>query len=809
MFFIACSSPTESENSESDDQSAVWVQKESMPTARWAHASCELNGKIYAIGGSNTTDDDAFKTLEVYDPVLNTWTSKTDMRTIRAHFATYVLNGKVYAVGGGGSFYSGSNNAIEEYDPATDTWTEKNNMPRARMGHTASVVNGKVYIIGGADASEMPIAEVDIYDPATNTWTTGANIPTPRYNLAVAVLNEKIYAMGGHISSPWVGLYTVEEYNPATNMWTTKAPMGTGRRYFMACALSGKIYVFGGSVGYDIPTILSSVEEYDPVTDTWTPKTGMPSDLGAASAASFDGKIYISGGSPIYGPSVTDIMYEYEPGLDSSNNQTVTDIDGNIYKTVTVGEQVWIDENLKVTHFRNGDAIENVTNNTEWSNLSSGAYCSYDNDNNNVNIYGLLYNWYAVNDNRNIAPTGWHVPTDEEWKQLEMYLGMSQSEADGIGLRGTDEGGKLKEAGTTHWNSPNTGATNSSGFSAFPRGNRHFNGSYIYYGVAAYLWSATEGSSGHAWLRYLDNVKSNIGRYDYDKRSGFSVRCIKGEVAQNNTIPTASFTNEDESSALEVRWDWENDGTYDTNYSITKTATYQYNTVGTYTVKLEVKDTEGLTNTTTVQIIVSSGGGNVYQTVQIGNQIWMAENLKTTHYSNGDAIPNVTDNTEWSNLTTGAYCSYNNNDSNINTYGLLYNWYAVNDSRNIAPEGWHIPTDEEWKQLEMFLGMSQGWADAIGSRGTDEGGKLKEAGTTHWSSPNTGATNSSGFSSVPGGSRHYGGACYDYGYTAYFWSTTEYSSNTALYRALGYLRSDVGRHNNDKRSGFSVRCIKD
>lgn len=149
--------------------------------------------------------------------------------------------------------------------------------------------------------------------------------------------------------------------------------------------------------------------------------------------------------------------------------------------------------------------------------------------------------------------------------------------------------------------------------------------------------------------------------------------------------------------------------------------------------------------------------GNVYQIVTIGTQVWMAENLKVTHYRNGDVIPNVTDGPTWAGLTTGAYCEYDNNVASVATYGRLYNWYAAVDTRNIAPDGWHVPSDEEWKQLETYLGMSQAEADAIGLRGSDEGGMLKETGTSHWDSPNTGATNESGFTALPGGHRRYGG----------------------------------------------------
>lgn len=144
--------------------------------------------------------------------------------------------------------------------------------------------------------------------------------------------------------------------------------------------------------------------------------------------------------------------------------------------------------------------------------------------------------------------------------------------------------------------------------------------------------------------------------------------------------------------------------------------------------------------------------GNIYQTIKIGTQWWMAENLKVTHYRNGDSIPNVTDETAWSNLTTGAYGNYNNDDDISNTYANLYNWYAVNDSRNIAPIGWHIPTDAEWQTLVDYLG-----GESVA------GSKMKETGTEHWRSPNVGTTNESGFSALPGDYRGISGKYYSVG----------------------------------------------
>ena len=213
--------------------------------------------------------------------------------------------------------------------------------------------------------------------------------------------------------------------------------------------------------------------------------------------------------------------------VDSKNEVTVKDIDGNIYQTIQLGDQVWMTENLKVTHYRNGDAIPNVTENAEWTNLTAGAYCEYDNDASHTATYGRLYNWYAVHDGREIAPTGWHVPTDEDWKTLEMTLGMNQLEVNDTQDRGTDEGGKLKEMGTTHWQSPNTGATNESGFTALPGGFRNFNGIFYSLGSYAIFWSATESSALHAWFRSLAFDNSSVHRYYDKKQDGFSVRLLR------------------------------------------------------------------------------------------------------------------------------------------------------------------------------------------------------------------------------------------------------------------------------------------
>jgi len=207
--------------------------------------------------------------------------------------------------------------------------------------------------------------------------------------------------------------------------------------------------------------------------------------------------------------------------------KTVTDIDGNVYNTIRIGNQLWTMENLKVTRYRNGDPIFNLTDNNTLEDPSAGALCAYDNDTNNVAIYGYLYNGFAVEDSRNLAPKGWHVPTDEEWKVLEMHLGMSQSVVDEKDYRGTDEGGQLKETGTVHWNSPNTGATNESKFSALPGGYRYdYDGAFGGLNTNAGFWNSTEENSTHLGYRYLAYDRSNNLRSTRDKACWFSVRLI-------------------------------------------------------------------------------------------------------------------------------------------------------------------------------------------------------------------------------------------------------------------------------------------
>ena len=210
------------------------------------------------------------------------------------------------------------------------------------------------------------------------------------------------------------------------------------------------------------------------------------------------------------------------------------------------------------------------------------------------------------------------------------------------------------------------------------------------------------------------------------------------------------------------------------------------------------KKDEDDNNNDQIPATITDIDGNVYHTIIVGTQVWLVENLKVTHYLNGDPIPNVVDPTQWSNLTAGAYCNYNNADTIADTYGRLYNWQALNDIRKIAPAGWHVPSNAEWTVLENYLGGS-----------SIAGSKIKEADTIHWSSPNTGATNESGFTGLPGGNCGNNGIFSEIGRFGYWWSATENDQYNAWNRSLCFNFADLYIDNSGKNYGYSIRCLKD
>lgn len=551
---------------------------------------------------------------------------------------------------------------------------------------------------------------------------------------------------------------------------------------------------------------------------------------------------------------------------------TLTDIDGNVYNTVQIGNQCWMKENLKTTKYADGTSISHGSSTSSYDT----PYWYYPNNNSsNKPTYGLLYNWKAMMNNasssasnpsgvQGICPTGWHVPSYAEWTQLTDYVS-SQSQW----VCGNSNSYIAKAlAGTTGWDSStNTCAVgntpsnnNATGFSALPAGNN-----IDYFGYCAYFWSTTQNDSSNAYNRYLYYSNAKISSYDYYKSTGYSVRCVRNEggssTAQLPTVTTSAANNITANSAtcggnitsdggaivtaLGVCWSTSYNPTVSNSHTsdgsgIGGTGIFTSNLTGltagtTYYVRAYATNSAGtaygseksFTTFDTPQdgqpcpgtATLTDYDGNVYNTVLIGNQCWMKENLRTTKYADGTTL---TQGNEQS--YTVAYWYYpNNNPSNKTTYGLLYNWKAVmrnsssstsnpSDVQGICPMGWHVPSDAEWTQLTNYVSSQSQFV--CGDNNTYIAKAL--ASTIGWGDATDicavgnaqNENNATIFSIFPSG-WYYGnyGAMSNY---AFYWSTTESNSNDVWIRMLYKGTAYVGRNGNYyKCRGLSIRCVKD
>ncbi|MBN1185565.1 MAG: family 16 glycosylhydrolase [Bacteroidales bacterium] len=527
---------------------------------------------------------------------------------------------------------------------------------------------------------------------------------------------------------------------------------------------------------------------------------------------------------------------------------TVSDIEGNIYNTIKIGSQWWMAENLKTTKDNNGTSIPLVTDNNEWGNISTPGYCCYNNDATTYKeTYGALYNWYALNTGK-ICPTGWHVPTDGEWKIMEDYL-----ITNGYNYDNTTTSNKIAKAlsSTELWaSSTNPGAVGNTdypekrnviSFSALPGGSRsNTSGYFSNIGYAGFFWSATDGSTTEAWYRKVNYDNSDVYRFSTHKKTGLSIRCIKDSNSPPAlpiiiTLPVSQIKSSWAIAGGKITYDggtvimssgicWSNNKnpTIFDNITLNDSGLVSFTEFITplyantlYYLRAFATNNVGtsygdeLCFRTSVSPIIlfnpnlSYGNvfdieGNIYKTIQIGNQTWMAENLRTTKFNDGKLIPMITNDLDWSNHYTSGYCWYYNDEATYkNIYGALYNGYAVSNG-NLCPTGWHIPSDEEWTTLTDYL-VPYYYA----------GGKLKEADNIHWYPPNL-STNESGFTALPGGCRSFDGEFEYLGYIGYWWSSSyNVYSDSYRIRELIHYSQDVLRMGYPLLNGLSVRCIKD
>jgi uncharacterized protein (TIGR02145 family) len=517
------------------------------------------------------------------------------------------------------------------------------------------------------------------------------------------------------------------------------------------------------------------------------------------------------------------------------------------YKTVGIGNQCWMAENLRTRKYNDGTDIRfdnsggtygSTSQTWAGTGLNYGAYTIYANDStatpSNLTSYGYLYNWYAVAGiitdggtpaTKNICPIGWHVPTDAEWTILTDTLG-------GENVAGR----KMKSTGTTYWSSESTGTNDSSGFSALPGGYRFASGSFGNIRDYAFFWSATENASDYAWNLFLFANFATVRRStDFNKPVGGSVRCIKNSSCTANTAaaPSSSPTLLVNTALTPITIATTGATGIDTTNSglpAGVTASWSANVitisgsptaVGTFNYTFSLTGGCGTVNATGTIIVTAAApsvcpgsqvidaNANIYNTVAIGTQCWMQENLKVTKYNDGTDIPDATNNTNvgWGALTTGARSEYVDAGVNgyVSNYGYLYNWYAATDSRKICPTGWHVPTDSDWNKLVKSIHSA---ADTTGTETqSSSAGTLMKKSDVLWRT-NSG-TNTSGFSALPGGYRDFDGSFFDIRNIAFFWSATESDNINAWYRNLNRNDGDVYRNNYYKSVGATVRCLRD
>lgn len=552
----------------------------------------------------------------------------------------------------------------------------------------------------------------------------------------------------------------------------------------------------------------------------------------------------------------------------------IIDIDYNLYNTVQIGSQCWMKENLRSTHYSNGTAVPYISSGSAWALLGATdkAYCYHDNSLEMAAIYGALYTWAAVMNNsgssnnvpsgvQGICPIGWHVPSDEEWKILEgevdSLYDYPDAEWDDIGGRGYDAGFNLRA--TYGWHNEVNGP-DLYGFSALPGGGRHNNGQYFNDGWSALWWSTTQYSSIEAWGRHIYYEFGYIGRSigtSNSKDYGRSVRCLRNPGTPQPGLPviyTDSVNNISFTSALGggmvaynggsqiidrgICWNTTGNPTLSDTFTVDSLGTGYFTSILTglspyalYYVKAYATNSLGTAYGQEISFIsfycgistVADYEGNIYNTVKIGNQCWMKENMRTTHYSDGTSIQNIASTSDWEDLlyTDKAYCHYNNDSTNANTFGLLYTWLtAMNGSsssslvpsgvQGICPVGWHIPSEFEWMILEgevdsLYDLPSSIWISA-GWRGYDAGLNLKA--TTGWDSGGNG-TDLYGFSAKPGGHRSPSGNFGGINSTTTFWTSYSYYSQEAYFRSLSSTYDQIRREDIDKNYGISVRCLKD
>ena len=512
------------------------------------------------------------------------------------------------------------------------------------------------------------------------------------------------------------------------------------------------------------------------------------------------------------------------------------------YNTLLVGSQCWMKENLDI-----GTFVSSTVTSTGHSDVSNNGiiekYC-FDNNFANCSVYGGLYDWNelmnynAASGPQGICPTGWKVPGTQDWCTMATYIEPSLNCSYTGSWTGSTAGNKLRETGTSHWNSPNTGATNSTGFTILGGGQRKNDGTFLDFKDQAIFWTSSYNGSPQPHYWAASRTKSGLyhGYLSY-KENGFSVRCIKDTCL---LTPTQSDAGPDQiiqgnTAILQGNIPASGTGAWSVvsgtggqlSQANNPSATFSVTSGGIYTLVWTISTSCSFSKDTVIiefQIPANGSpcpgipsftyGGQIYNTILMGNQCWMKENLNI-----GTFVASTVTSSGHSDASNNGiiekYC-YNNDTANCSVYGGLYDWNelmnysAASGTQGICPTGWKVPSTQDYCTLLTLIDPTVNCSSMGSWIGISAGNKLRETGTMHWNAPNTGATNASGMTLLGGGQRKNDGTFLDFKDLAVFWTSSYIGSPQPHYWATSRNQSGVYHgYLSYEENAFSLRCIKD